>query len=32
MVADRHYDDGLTKLAIRLQPFLKAFFEWVKTI
>lgn len=32
MVADRHYDEGLTKLAARLQPFLTAFFEWVKTI
>ena len=27
-----NYDDGLTTLATRLQPFLKAFFEWVKTI
>lgn len=26
------YDEGLTKMATRLQPFLKAFFEWVETI
>ena len=26
------YDKGLTMMATRLQPFLKAFFEWVKTI
>lgn len=29
----RHgYDDGLTMMATRLQPFLKAFFEWIETI
>lgn len=27
-----NYDNGLTTLTTRLQPFLKAFFEWVKTI
>lgn len=27
-----NYDDGLTTLATRLQPFLRAFFEWVETI
>ena len=26
------YDEGLTKLAERLQPFLDAFFKWVETI
>lgn len=26
------YDNGLTMMATRLQPFLKAFFEWVETI
>ena len=26
------YDNGLTMIATRLQPFLKAFFEWVETI
>lgn len=26
------YDKGLTMIATRLQPFLKAFFEWVNTI
>jgi hypothetical protein len=26
------YDKGLTIMATRLQPFLKAFFEWVETI
>ena len=28
----RHYDDGLTMMAERLQPFLKSFFEWVDSI
>ena len=26
------YDDGLTKLAERLQPFLNAFFKWVDSL
>ena len=26
------YDNGLTVMATRLQPFLNAFFEWVGTI
>ena len=28
----KNYDKGLTMMATRLQPFLKAFFEWVETI
>lgn len=28
----RNYDDGLTMMAERLQPFLKSFFEWVENI
>lgn len=28
----KNYDEGLTMMATRLQPFLKAFFEWVETI
>lgn len=31
-LSNHGYDKGLTMMAIRLQPFLKAFFEWVKTI
>jgi len=31
-LSDHGYDKGLTMMATRLQPFLKAFFEWVKTI
>lgn len=29
---NKNYDEGLTKLAGRLLPFLNAFFEWVETI
>jgi len=29
---DHGYDEALTKLAERLQPFLDAFFKWVETI
>ena len=32
LMAGRNYDEGLTKMATRLQPFLKAFFEWLETI
>lgn len=28
----KNYDEGLTKMATRLKPFLQAFFEWVETI
>lgn len=31
-LSDNGYDEGLTTFATRLQPFLKAFFEWVETI
>ena len=31
-LSGRGYDEGLTKMAARLQPFLKSFFEWVETI
>lgn len=31
-LSGKNYDEGLTKMATRLQPFLKAFFEWVETI
>ena len=29
---DKKYDKGLTDLAIRLKPYLNAFFEWVETL
>jgi len=29
---DRNYDEGLTMMAERLQPFIDAFFKWVETI
>ena len=31
-LSEHGYDEGLTKLAERLQPFLDAFFKWVETI
>lgn len=29
---DKNYDEGLTMMADRLQPYIDAFFKWVETI
>lgn len=31
-LSQNNYDEGLTMMATRLQPFLNAFFKWVETI
>ena len=30
--SDKNYDEGLTMMAERLQPYIDAFFKWVETI